>query len=125
MSYICIIYIHPFHPILCDSRIALIALRLTTHMKTRGRTASEDVSAVPAPKRVKEAVVVGDGENEFDIDREEIERMAAVMGIASFGSSKGKDHSASDASGVKKVNKRKSKQVIRESRGDGWKPSSR
>ena len=74
-------------------------------MRTRGRRASED-ELLPDAKKIKT-------QDEYSIDNEEIDLIYRVMGISEFSSSKGKDHSASDCSYIKKVPKRKTRQFIK------------
>ncbi len=54
----------------------------------------------------------GDDE-EYAVDHEELHRLERVVGISSFSSTKGKDHTASGAYGVMKVAKRKVREALR------------
>jgi hypothetical protein len=78
--------------------------------QTRGRAASKDDSATAAKKQ---KTVPHDVNDEYDIDEREIDLMHRVIGFSAFSSSKGKDHSATDCSYVKKISKRKSRQYVK------------
>jgi hypothetical protein len=51
-------------------------------------------------------------EEEAGVDEEEGAEILKTMGFSNFDSSKGKDHSQSDCSFVKKISKRKYRQFI-------------
>jgi hypothetical protein len=65
-----------------------------------------------SPKSAKKPKPADESGSEFGVDEEETKHMAAVMGITTFSSSKGKDHSATSVSGVMRVSKRKQRQVL-------------
>ena len=76
--------------------------------------AQDDPDASPGHKKAKPAAAeaIPDDASPYEIDEQELGELKSVMGIASFASSKGKAHSASAASAVMKVSKRKHRQVL-------------
>jgi len=70
-------------------------------------------SANPRPPEAN----IATPEDDYFIDEEESEKILRMMGIKSFSTSKGKDHSASDCYGVMKVQKRKTRQMVRPKTG--------
>jgi hypothetical protein len=89
-------------------------------MPPRRRAGSEDVQDGPSsPKklRVVEPPTMAPPVAEYVVDTDETDKVLRVMGISSFSSSKGKDHSASDCYGFMKMQTRKTRQMVKTAKG--------
>lgn len=67
-----------------------------------------------SPKRArKQAPEAHEDDGEFAVDHEELGDIMRIMGIASFSTTKNKDHSKSDCFGVMKAQTRKTRQMVK------------
>lgn len=82
----------------------------------RKATAAVDTAPVPKPKKAKTDRPEPDFLDE-EFASPDLDAIRAVMGFGSFGTTKNKDHSASDCYAAVKLVKRKTARMVREKTG--------
>jgi hypothetical protein len=80
--------------------------------RTRKAAAEPVAAPPPAAKKVKQTEIPDDPLG-YAPDELELEKIAAVMGISSFGTTKNKNHSSSDCFAAIRVPKRKTARMVK------------